>query len=111
MSCIFCKIVAGEIPAKILHSADRVIAIEDIDPQAPTHILIIPKTHFQNAAELALNDRESLISIFDSVNSLTKQFGLTDYRMVFNTGAEAGQTVFHAHLHVLAGRALGGLLG
>lgn len=105
MSCLFCKIIAGEIPAKLLHSDDRVIAFEDINPQAPTHILIIPKVHFENAAELALNDGEALLALFRAAHLLASQLGLEGYRSVFNTGAAAGQSVFHAHLHLLAGRA------
>ena len=107
MSCIFCKIVAGEIPAKLIHDGQRTIAFEDINPQAPTHILIIPRSHHDNAAELAEHDGASLQEIFATAARLADQLELAGYRTVFNTGAAAGQSVFHAHLHLLGGRAFG----
>ena len=107
MDCLFCKIVAGEIPAKLLYQGDQAIAFEDINPQAPTHILIIPKSHFANVAELAHGEMEALGEIFAAAASLANERGLPAYRTVFNTGAEAGQSVFHAHLHLLGGRAFG----
>ena len=107
MNCLFCKIVAGEIPAKLLYQGDQAIAFEDINPQAPTHILIIPKSHFANVAELAHGEMEALGEIFAAAASLANERGLPAYRTVFNTGAEAGQSVFHAHLHLLGGRAFG----
>lgn len=107
MSCIFCKIVAGEIPAKLLHNGERAIAFEDLNPMAPTHILIIPRSHHENAAELAERDGESLREIFTTAAKLASELGLAGYRTVFNTGAAAGQSVFHAHLHLLGGRAFG----
>ena len=105
MSCLFCKIVTGEIQAKLIHSGQRVIAFDDINPQAPTHILIIPKSHHENAAELALHDGESMLELFQAAAKLASDLGLVGYRTVFNTGAAAGQSVFHAHLHLLGGRA------
>lgn len=107
MDCLFCKIVVGEIPAKLLFEGDRAIAFEDINPQAPTHILIIPKSHFANVAELAQGESEALTEIFAAAASLANERQLSGYRTVFNTGAEAGQSVFHAHLHLLGGRAFG----
>jgi histidine triad (HIT) family protein len=107
MSCLFCKIIAGEIPAELLYSDELVVAFEDINPQAPTHILIIPRSHFENAAELARNDGESLKAIFNAAGEIAKELSISGYRTVFNTGADAGQSVFHAHLHLLAGRAFG----
>lgn len=107
MDCIFCKIIAGDIPTKFLFSDKNVIAFEDIDPKAPTHILIVPKKHHENAAQVAANDSESLISIFKAVEALAEKYGLAGYRTIFNTGAEAGQSVFHAHLHLMGGRAFG----
>ena len=107
MSCIFCKIVAGEIPAKLLHDGERAIAFEDLNPVAPTHILIIPRSHHENGAELAERDGESLREIFTTAQKLANELGLAGYRTVFNTGAAAGQSVFHAHLHLLGGRAFG----
>ena len=105
MSCLFCKIVAGEIPATLIHSDDLVVAFEDINPQAPHHILIIPVAHFENAAELANADPVSLGAIFKAAAKIAAERGLEGYRTVFNTGAAAGQSVFHAHLHLLGGRA------
>jgi histidine triad (HIT) family protein len=107
MSCIFCKIVSGEIPARLIHTGERVIAFEDLNPQAPTHILIIPKAHYENAAELAKEDGASLTAIFEAAAQISQELGLAGYRTVFNTGVAAGQSVFHAHLHLLAGRAFG----
>ena len=107
MDCLFCRIVAGEIPAKLLYQGDRVLAFEDINPHAPTHILIIPKSHFANVAELATGDSEALTETFSAAATLAEERQLSGYRTVFNTGAEAGQSVFHAHLHLLGGRASG----
>jgi histidine triad (HIT) family protein len=105
MSCLFCNIVSGQIPAKLLVDEQRVVAFEDINPQAPTHILVIPKSHFSDVGELALGESETLGEMFIIANKLASERGLAGYRTVFNTGAEAGQTVFHAHLHLLGGRA------
>ena len=107
MSCIFCKIVAGEIPASLLIENEKLIAFPDINPQAPTHILIVPKLHVANAAELAASDPIALSEIFKVAAQLAIEMNLPGYRTVFNTGAEAGQSVFHAHLHLLGGRAFG----
>lgn len=105
--CLFCKIVAGEIPADVVADNDAALAFRDIAPQAPTHVLVIPKVHQPNAAELARHAPESLTSVFAMAAQVAEHEGLSDYRAVFNTGAGAGQTVFHAHLHVLGGRNLG----
>lgn len=107
MSCIFCKIINGEIPTKLLFESKDVIAFPDINPQAPTHILIVPKRHVENAAELAEIDSRALSELFSVARKLAENFELPGYRTVFNTGAEAGQSVFHAHLHLLGGRAFG----
>lgn len=106
MDCIFCRIIAGEIPASLIHESDRVIAFDDINPQAPTHVLVIPKTHIENAAELATADPQSLTELFSVAAMIASNRELTGYRTVFNTGAAAGQSVFHAHLHLLGGRSL-----
>ena len=107
MSCIFCKIVSREIPANLLVETNDVIAFPDLNPQAPTHILIVPKLHVGNAAELAELAPSVLPEIFKAAKNLSDELGLPGYRTVFNTGAEAGQSVFHAHLHLLGGRAFG----
>lgn len=106
MSCLFCKIITGEIPAEIKYQDEQVIAFADINPQAPVHFLIIPKVHVENAAELAAKSPASLSAVFAAAETLAKAQGLAGYRTVFNTGADAGQSVFHAHLHLLGGRNL-----
>jgi histidine triad (HIT) family protein len=106
MSCLFCKIIAGEIPAEIKFQDEHVIAFADINPQAPVHLLIIPKLHVENAAELAAQSPTALSALIAAADHLAAAAGLTGYRTVFNTGADAGQSVFHAHLHLLGGRGL-----
>ena len=106
MSCLFCKIIAGEIPAEIKFQDEQVIAFSDINPQAPVHLLVVPKLHVENAAELAAKSPAALSALFSTADHLAKVEGLTGYRTIFNTGANAGQSVFHAHLHLLGGRGL-----
>lgn len=106
--CIFCKIVEGEIPAEIVHADETTVAFRDLNPQAPTHVLVIPRSHYENAAELARHEPASVAAMISAASSVAADEGLDqDYRFVFNTGAGAGQTVFHAHLHVLGGRPMG----
>lgn len=101
---IFAQIVSGEIPVEILAETERVLAFPDIAPQAPVHILVIPKTsEYHNVAELAAGDPSLLAEIVEVAQSLATAHADGDYRLVFNTGANAGQTVFHVHAHVLAG--------
>ena len=104
---MFCAIVAGEIPATTVLETDRILAFRDINPQAPTHVLVIPKTHYPDVAALAAADAALLGEVIGAVQQVAAADAVaeTGYRVVFNTGAEAGQSVFHAHLHVLAGRA------
>lgn len=106
MDCLFCKIVAGEIPAEIVHSTERTVAFRDLNAQAPTHVLIVPKDHYANAAELAAGDPVASAELVTAAAAVATAAGYDDYRLVFNTGAGAGQSVFHTHLHVLAGRPL-----
>ena len=106
MDCLFCAIIQGEIPASIVFENERVLAFKDINPQAPTHVLVIPKKHVENAAELALHDSEVLSELFSVARDIAEENGLNGYRTVFNTGVDGGQTVFHAHLHLLGGRSL-----
>jgi len=106
MECLFCAIVEGNIPATIVFDNERVLAFKDINPQAPTHVLVIPKKHVENAAELALQDSHVLSELFSVARDIADQNGLNGYRTVFNTGVDGGQTVFHAHLHLLGGRSL-----
>lgn len=106
--CIFCKIVAGEIPATIVHESETTVAFRDLNPQAPTHVLVIPRNHFANAADLAEGEPATMADLFDAARQVAVQEGIAGddagYRTVFNTGPAAGQTVFHAHLHLLGGR-------
>jgi len=106
--CLFCKIVAGDIPADVVHESDSTVAFRDVNPQAPTHVLVIPRIHLPNAASLAATEPDVLVELFDAAASVAKADGIADegYRLVFNTGASAHQTVFHAHLHVLGGRTM-----
>ncbi len=106
--CLFCKIAAREIPAEIVHESDLSVAFRDIAPAAPTHVLVIPKLHEPNAAALAAASSESVTDLFLVAAEVAASDGLDEgYRMVFNTGRQAQQTVFHAHLHVLGGREFG----
>lgn len=106
MDCIFCKIVSKEIPAKIVFENERIIAFEDINPQAPTHILIIPKKHIPYISELSEEDISLVGELIYTAKKIAKEKGLEKdgYRLVFNNGKNAGQEVFHIHLHLLGGR-------
>ena len=102
--CLFCGIVAGDVDADVVHTTDRTVAFRDIHPQATVHVLVVPRDHYANAAELATADAATAAELVTSAASVAAAEGhADDYRMVFNTGAGAGQTVFHAHLHLLAG--------
>ncbi len=102
---LFCKIVAGDIPANFVKRNDRVSVFNDITPQAPTHLLVIPNQHFANMAEVAANDPALVGEIILVADQIASELGLSSYRTNINTGAGAGQSVFHAHLHLLGGRA------
>ena len=106
MSCLFCRIASGEIPADIVWQDDAVITFRDIAPQAPTHILLITREHHVTVGELATADPALAATLMSAVAAVAAQEGLIDYRLVFNSGAEAGQSVFHVHGHLLAGRPL-----
>lgn len=104
--CIFCKIVAGDIPADVVREDEHTVAFRDLDPQAPTHVLVIPRRHVPDVGSLVAQAPEEVVPLFGAVRSVAEQEGVagTGYRTVFNTGAGAQQTVFHAHVHVLGGR-------
>nr|WP_203672987.1 MULTISPECIES: histidine triad nucleotide-binding protein [unclassified Streptomyces] len=106
--CLFCKIAAGDIPATIVRETDTTVAFRDINPQAPTHVLVIPKVHYADAAALAAGDPQAAVDVLREAGEVAAAEKTVDrgYRIVFNTGAGAGQTVFHAHAHVLGGRGL-----
>ncbi|HEY3754241.1 MAG TPA: histidine triad nucleotide-binding protein [Pseudonocardiaceae bacterium] len=107
--CLFCKIVAGDIPADVVHRTDRTLAFRDINPQAATHVLVVPTVHHEDALALATDAPDLLAEMLAAGAEVAKIEGITEsgYRFVFNTGPDAGRTVFHAHLHVLGGEQLG----
>lgn len=107
MDCIFCKIIAGDIPSNKVYEDDTVLAFRDIEPKAPVHILVVPKKHITGAADVQSEDGEVIGHIFRVIAQVADQQGLTDFRVVTNNGAGAGQTVPHLHFHILAGRQLG----
>ncbi len=107
MDCLFCKIVAGDIPSKKVYEDDTVLAFYDIDPKAPVHVLIIPKTHLVGAREVTAANSAAVAHIFEVIPAIAEQLGVTDYRIVTNNGVDAGQTVHHLHFHLLGGRVLG----
>ena len=108
MDCLFCKIVAGEIPCDKVYEDDTVLAFRDIDPKAPFHVLIIPKAHIASAAELDETNSAVVSHVFCVAAKLAKQFELKNgFRLVNNCGTDGGQTVQHLHFHMLAGRLLG----
>ena len=106
--CLFCKIVAGEIPAAKVYENDRVVAFRDINPQAPTHVLVIPRAHIASLSESSEDDEALLGHLLLTAAFVAHGEGLGEdgYRTVINTGAGAGQSVFHIHVHVLGGRRL-----
>lgn len=104
--CLFCRFASGEIPVEKVAENSSVIAINDINPVAPTHILLIPREHYENAGSVAIEAPATLTEIFSLAREIAEARGLSGYRTVFNTGASAGQSVFHAHLHLIAGRDL-----
>lgn len=105
MSCIFCKIANGEIPANKVYEDESVLAFYDLEPQAPVHILIIPKAHISSAADITAENSAVISHIFEVAASIAKQKGLSDgFRIVNNCGDSAGQSVKHIHFHLLGGR-------
>lgn len=107
--CLFCKIVAGEIPADVVHETEATLAFRDLQPQAPTHVLVIPKEHHPDAGALADADPATMGAVIAAAREVAASAGISDngYRLVMNTGADANQTVFHLHVHVLGGRKMG----
>ena len=107
MDCLFCKIVAGDIPSTKVYEDELVYAFRDIAPQAPTHILVIPKAHIASVAELTPENSAVVAHIFTVIPKIAEAEGLTGgYRVVSNCGPDAGQTVFHLHFHILGGKPL-----
>ena len=108
MDCLFCKIAAGEIPSKKAYEDEKVFAFYDIDPQAPVHILVIPKEHIQSVSQITPENQEIVGHIFTVIAKLAQELNLEDgYRVVSNVGQQGGQSVPHLHFHLLGGRDLG----
>lgn len=108
MNCLFCKIIEKEIPSKIVYEDEHVLAFEDVAPQAPVHILIVPKKHISTPLDIQEEDNELIGRMFLAANVIAKEKGIDEkgFRTVMNCNREAGQTVFHIHLHLLGGRAM-----
>jgi len=106
MDCLFCKIVDGIIPNNTVYEDDTVLAFYDIAPVAPVHVLVIPKMHLSGVAEVTAESAGVVAHIFEVIPQIAKKLGVTDYRVVTNNGADAGQTVGHLHFHILGGRVL-----
>ena len=107
--CLFCRIIEGEIPAEIIYESENALAFRDINPQAPTHVLIIPRRHIATLNDLADGDEAIVGSLFSAAKEIAASEGLSDlgYRTVINCNEAAGQTVFHIHLHLIGGRDFG----
>lgn len=106
--CLFCKIVRGEIPANVVHESEGTLAFRDIQPKAAVHVLVIPKLHFANVAELGAADPVLAGEVLAAVEAVAQKEGVREsFRVVFNTGPSMGQTVFHVHAHVLGGDGIG----
>ena len=107
--CLFCRMASGEVPVPKVHEDDLVFALNDINPRAPTHVLVIPKEHVPSVRELTSGHAELLSRIFTTAAAIARDAGLADrgYRLTFNVGDEGGQTIYHLHLHLLGGRRLG----
>ena len=106
--CLFCKIIAGEIPSNKVYEDELCYAFHDIAPQAPTHFLVIPKAHMVAVSDVCEENSHVIGHIFTVISKVTKELGLESYRVVSNCGADAGQAVFHLHFHVLSGYELPG---
>jgi histidine triad (HIT) family protein len=104
--CPFCKIVAGKIPAAKVYEDDATLAFQDLDPQAPVHVLVVPKQHLRDLTEVAA-DAQVAATLLRGISATATELGLQEFRTVLNTGAQAGQSVWHVHAHVLGGRPMG----
>ncbi|GAA1991599.1 histidine triad nucleotide-binding protein [Isoptericola halotolerans] len=105
--CLFCRIVAGELPADVVETTERVVAFRDIDPQAPVHVLVVPKEHHGDVSVLAAADPTLLAEVVEVADTVAHDLADGQYRFIFNSGPRAGQSVFHVHGHVVAGTQLG----
>lgn len=102
--CLFCRVVTGDVSADVVVEGEAVVAFRDISPQAPTHVLVIPRRHHESVGVLAANEPDALVELVQVAHRIAALEGHDDFRLVFNTGERAGQSVFHVHGHVLAGR-------
>lgn len=111
--CLFCRIVAGELPADVVYQTETVFAFRDLHPQAPTHVLLVPREHHPNVSALAANRPTLLSDLVNTAGEIAEREGIAEsgYRLLSNTGSDAGQTVFHVHMHLLGGAWLGALTG
>jgi len=107
--CLFCRIVAGDIPAAVVHTTSHSVAFRDLNPQAPVHVLVVPRRHIDNAATLEPGDAEVLADLLATARQVAEAEGIAErgYRLLFNVGEDASNSVPHLHLHVLGGRRLG----
>lgn len=110
MDCLFCKIVAGDIPSSKVYEDEQILAFRDIAPAAPVHVLFIPKAHIAGVREITAENAAVVAHIFSMIPQVAQELGITDYRVVSNNGADAGQTVHHLHFHLLGGATLGGMV-
>lgn len=113
--CLFCGIVAGEVPAEIVHQTERTVAFRDIHPVAPVHVLVVPRRHIENAAAVAPEDADDVVALVTAARAVAETEGIATpergYRLVFNVGPDALNSVPHLHLHVIGGRPMTGSLG
>ena len=104
MDCIFCKIANGEFNTEFVYETENIVVFKDINPVAPTHLLVVPKKHYSNLSEV--DDKNLLAELMETVQNVTKKLNIESFRTVINTGKEAGQEVFHLHIHIISGRKL-----
>jgi histidine triad (HIT) family protein len=113
--CLFCAIVAGDVPAEVVHKGERTVAFRDIHPVAPVHVLVVPRRHIENAASLAPEDADDVVALFTAARAVAESEGIGSpergYRLVLNVGPDALNSVPHLHLHVIGGRTMSGALG
>lgn len=109
-ACLFCDIVAGKVPAEVVHSTERVVAFRDVNPTAPVHVLVVPRRHIENAAALELEDAEDVAEMFVTARAVATDEGIASsdrgYRLVMNVGSDALNSIPHLHLHVIGGRTM-----
>ncbi len=113
--CLFCAIVAGDVPAEVVHRDERTVAFRDIHPVAPVHVLVVPRRHIENAAAVSPEDADDVVALFTAARAVAEAEGIgtpeRGYRLVFNVGPDALNSVPHLHLHVIGGRTMSGALG